>query len=164
MAKTYDELLEMVIEYASHENDHDKIKDDISMEDYLRNKTKEDLSVEEYLQNIKKSGKNIKTVIDIEKIYKSKIPSIIQKIISGIFCGSTRFASTTGIRLLTFPEITNPDENFGVDFIKKQMIPLFDFGDNTIGVYDLEESSFCKFDTVDMRIFYKKKELDDFLK
>jgi len=62
---------------------------------------------------------------------------------------------------LSHNEILNASEEFNVDFIGLQLVPVFDTGDNDYIVFDIKNGNWCKFNIVDSIQFKQKSLLNE---
>ena len=66
------------------------------------------------------------------------------------------------LRLLSSSEILSANENLGVNFTEKRIIPLFDIGDNDFIVYLITEQKWALMNIVDESVFSKEDDLSKF--
>ncbi|MDU6340446.1 MAG: hypothetical protein E6583_03860 [Clostridium sp.] len=107
----------------------------------------------EYLAAISKCNIDQHKVVTVEEKYHNELPNIIKEIIS--------FSEDTIIfddewRMLSFSEIIEAEQDLHVDFVKMDIIPLVDCGENNFIVYDFEDKMWSKFNIID-ECFFKKK-------
>ncbi|MBT9146549.1 MAG: hypothetical protein DDT32_00283 [Syntrophomonadaceae bacterium] len=97
----------------------------------------------------------------IEQIYGIKLKDGIKQVLSknpeGIF-----FEKEDVLCLLSCEEIVNASQDMNVDFIKLKLIPVIDTGDNDYIVYDIEKSSWCKFNIVNGVKFKQRETFKEF--
>lgn len=113
----------------------------------------------EYLTNIKSIKIESSNVQNIEKKYKSKLPLIIQQIIS--YSNNPVFLDEDK-KVLSYKEILKASEELHVDFNKYRLIPLIDCYDNDFISYNFEKKEYCIFNVNDYCIFKNKPRLADY--
>ncbi len=115
----------------------------------------------EYLEQISQKEVDSEKVKLIKSIYGSNIPEVIQKIISN--SDETVFLDD-GVRILSYEEIIDAENDLHVEFSAKAMIPVADCGDNDFIVYHVDDKIWSKFNIIDETVFKKKDELSELLK
>ncbi len=115
----------------------------------------------EYLKQISQKEVDSDKVKRVASIYGNDMPEMLQKIISN--SEETIFLDD-GIRILSFGEIVDAENDLHVEFSAKGMIPMADCGDNDFIVYHRDEKIWSKFNIIDETVFKKKNELDELLK
>ena len=104
------------------------------------------MTVEEFFELVIGTEINNKKREEIEKIYETSFDEYINKIISiaeeSIFIDKEK-------RLISYVEIKNASEEYGVDFISKQILPLFDCYDNDFIVYCYDKKIWALYNIID---------------
>lgn len=114
----------------------------------------------EYLNQIDKQIVDEKKVEKVQTRYGTKLPEIVQKIISG--CGDSLFLED-GNRILSFEEIVDAENDLHVDFKGKGIIPLVDCKENDFIVYHFRIDEWSKFNIVEEIVFRKRSKVEDLL-
>ncbi|WP_028517448.1 hypothetical protein [Ruminococcus flavefaciens] len=118
------------------------------------------MTIKEYLGKIKELKIDEIKVNHIEKQYSEGIPKNVKRLISN--CDKTIFFDNDNIlRLLSFSEIMNAEKDLHVDFKSRNMIPLFDCGDNDFIVYNYKDANWAKFNIIDEVIFKTENNLEE---
>lgn len=115
------------------------------------------MTVQEYIKYVSSKETDKNKVMSIERIYKAVLPEKVQLIISN---NDETVFFDNGIRILSFSEVVNAEEELHVDFKKYGIIPLFDCKDNDFIVYHYNEDIWSKFNIID-EVSFKNK--DDFI-
>ena len=101
-------------------------------------------------------------VLEIEKKYQTSFPTEIKKILSvckdGIFFDDKSFC-----RLLANIEILNAEEFLHVSFREKNLLPLFEKGDNDFIAYNYKKHMWLFINIVDESIWGEKSSLAEIL-
>lgn len=113
----------------------------------------------EFLSSIADIKVNTKKISVVEATYEGKFDDIVNRIISA--CDKTLFIDD--IRLLTYNEILDAEEDLRINFIQLQLIPIFDCGDNDFIVYHISKNHWSLFNIVDECCFKEKKTLEELL-
>jgi len=119
------------------------------------------MTTKEFIDNIQNFKVDVKKVSFIEKMYGADLPEVVKLIISN--CDATIFIDND-IRVLSFPEITEAEKDLHVDFKSKNIIPIFDCGNNDFIVYNYKRNKWSKFNIIDEVLFKIKDRLEDLLK
>lgn len=117
------------------------------------------MNKQEYLQTLDNIEIDINMVSTVEKIYEGQISDIAKRIISN--SKSTIFIDET--RLLSYNEILDAEEDLGVNFIQKQLLPLFDCGDNDFIVYHISNGKWSLFNIIDECVFKNASSFEELL-
>lgn len=111
------------------------------------------MTKKEFLEMIDNVTIDKRKVGKISKLYDSTLPEYVQKVIS---CTKKSLFFDDERRLLAFSEIESASEEYDVDFIGKNMIPLIDCFENDFIVYHLVAGVWSKFNVVDGTVYKKK--------
>lgn len=116
---------------------------------------------QEYIDIISKKEIVKSKITLIEDLYETKLPELVQKIVSNID-GNPIFLNDE-IRILSITEIINAESDLHVDFKKKGIIPLFDCGNNDFITYHFKDKIWSKFNIIDEVSFKKKSNINELL-
>ena len=112
----------------------------------------------EYLQEINECKINIYQVEKIEKIYGKGLPDIVKQMVS--YSEDSIFFDD-GWRTLALSEIEDAEQDLHVEFVRQEIIPVVDCGENDFIVYHFVEKIWSKFNIIDETIFKKKCSLEE---
>lgn len=119
------------------------------------------MKILEFINSLDERSATTQSAEKIEQVYGIKLKDDIKQVLSkkpeGIF-----FESEDVLRLLSCEEIVDASQDMNVDFIELKLIPIIDTGDNDYIVYDIEKSSWCKFNIVDGVKFKQREALKEF--
>jgi len=101
-------------------------------------------------------------ITQLEKMYNSLLPNEI-KLIASMSKETVFYDDFPLLRGLSNEEIIDASADMSVDFIGKNLLPLFDIGDNDYIVFDLAEKVWYKFDIVDEVKFSRAENLREYL-
>jgi hypothetical protein len=101
-------------------------------------------------------------VAQLKKMYKVDLPDEVKHIVS-LSKDTVFYEDFSLLRGLSHAEISDASSDMAVDFIGKELLPLFDIGDNDYIVYDITEKVWCKFNIVDEVKFSKSKSISALL-
>lgn len=87
----------------------------------------------------------------LSAVYNFEIPEIILKILSKYPLPVLFDEKRT--RTLSFNEVIHAEEDNGVSFASKNLIPVVDAGDNDYIVYNKASTNWCMYNIVDETIF-----------
>ena len=89
-----------------------------------------------------------KKINEIERLYKAKLPAHAKDFIK---FNETQFYNynESSYRLLAVKEILNANEELEINFVKKELLPLFDTMDNDFICYDFQQDKFCLFNIIE---------------
>lgn len=118
------------------------------------------MTIDEYLNDIEKNGVNEEKVNIIKTTYKKELPECIQRLVSN---NDETIFLDDGNRILSFNEIVEAEIDLHIDFIKKDIIPLVDCGENDFVIYNFAEKKWSKFNVIDGIAFKKANNLKDLL-
>lgn len=119
------------------------------------------MTKKEYLEKLRENAIVKDKVGEVRQIYGCELPEIVQRIVSD--CEKTIFLDDD-MRILSFAEIMEAEQDLHVNFKEKGIIPLIDCGENDFIVYHLKNRIWSKFNIIDETVFKKKNELDELLK
>lgn len=114
-----------------------------------------------YLEQLNEVAIDSEKVEKIQKIYKTKLPTIMEEIISR--AAETVFLNND-CRMLSVEEIEDAEEDLHVDFKEKCIIPVADCGENDFVVYHFRDDYWSKFNIIEEIEFDKSDDLKDILK
>ena len=97
----------------------------------------------------------------LEKNYNSVLPDVVKQIVS-LSEDTVHYDDFSLIRGLSHDEIIDASTDMSVDFISKQLLPLFDLGDNDYIVYNVVEKTWYKFNIVDEIVFSKADDISEY--
>jgi hypothetical protein len=121
------------------------------------------MKLNETLKQLSQVDINENSVNKIENAYKVKLSEELKKIVS--LHGETIFYDDFSLlRGLSVKEILDASNDMSVDFIGKNLLPLFDVGDNDYFVFDFAEKCWYKFNIVDEVKFSKAETIDKYLR
>ncbi|MCM1167367.1 MAG: hypothetical protein NC299_16195 [Lachnospiraceae bacterium] len=112
----------------------------------------------EYLTAAAECELNESVIKRVEDKYKCRLPDIVKHIIS--FSQESIFFDD-GYRCLSLDEIVDAEIDLHVDFLERQIIPLFDCGENDFIVYNFASLSWSKFNIVDDCTFKTRKYINE---
>lgn len=115
----------------------------------------------EFIDNLMSQKVDSVKVKQIQGKYGAVFPKIIQQIIS--YATESVFFDD-GTRILSFAEIEDADKDLHVDFVKRKLLPLADYGDNDFIVYHCNNDTYSMFNIIDECIFQNSSTLGDLLK
>ncbi len=118
------------------------------------------MTVKEYLEQLSAFEINRKKVSKIEKAYTAELPELVQKMISN--CEKPVFLGE--YRVLSFAEIFDAEDDLGIAFADKGIIPLVDCGDNDFIVYNFQTAKWSLFNIVDECAFKVKATIQELMK
>lgn len=118
------------------------------------------MEVKEYLNRLDKMDIDSEKVEEIQKIYNTKLPESVKKIISGV--AETIFLNND-YRVLSIEEIKDAEKDLYVAFKIKGIVPIMDCGENDFIVYHFKENYWSKFNIIDEVEFGKKETLREVL-
>lgn len=98
----------------------------------------------------------------LEDLYKTSISEDLKRVLS-ISKETAFYEDAPLLRGLSYDEILNASSDMAVDFLSKQILPVFDVGDNDFIVYDLVEKCWYMFNIVDEVKFAKADFLTEYL-
>ena len=114
----------------------------------------------EYLKMVQQSELDEDKVRKITDIYSDKLPEIVKKIIS---CSESGGFLDDELRILSYAEVVNAENDLHVPFKELGIVPLFDSGDNDFIVFDYTNNIWAKFNIVDKILFKKRHSLEELL-
>lgn len=117
------------------------------------------MKTNEYLNSINNMKIDNSKVSIIEKTYAPISSDEVKKIISN--CDDTLFIND--VRLLTFAEISDAEDELEIAFAEQKILPLFDCGDNDFIVYNLNEYNWSLYNIIDNCIFKTRSSLEELL-
>ena len=92
----------------------------------------------------------------LSAVYNFEIPEIILKILPVLF-------DEKRTRTLSFNEVIHAEEDNGVSFASKNLIPVVDAGDNDYIVYNKASNNWCMYNIVDETIFNETDSFENLL-
>lgn len=114
----------------------------------------------EYLEAVVACEVDSKRIGQIEELYNIKVPELLAKVVS--YAGQASFFDEER-RALSFDEIMYANEDIGVDFVERNMIPVIDAYDLSYIVYLTEESTWAIYNVADDDIFEEDELLANIL-
>lgn len=112
----------------------------------------------EYLNAVTECRFNTEAIKRVEDKYNLSLPDMVKCIIS--FSQGVVFFDN-GYRTLSLDEIVNADKEIHVNFTEKQIIPLFDCGENDFIVYNYASLEWSKFNIIEECAFKSRKTISD---
>lgn len=117
----------------------------------------------EFLDSLK--GISVKKEIEdkLFSVYGKSIPETVLKILS--LYPSPELFDENESRTLSLNEVLNAEEDNGVAFKSRGIIPIADCGDNDFIVWDSRKNAWCMYNILDETLFSITEDFDDlFLK
>jgi len=114
----------------------------------------------EYMIQVKDFEINREKAAEVEKVYHTEFPLLVQAIISNV----SQSVFLEDCRVLAYSEIINAKEDLKVDFTAKKMIPLFDCGENDFIVYHFDTKKWSMYNIIDNCSFKERETPDELLK
>lgn len=106
------------------------------------------MNIREYLQKTLSISGSLTDANDIEMHYGIKLVGEAKKITETLD-QEIFFEGGFFLKLLSKQEVIDASEDMQVDFTAKEVIPLFDIGDNDYIAYHYGKKQWCKFNIVD---------------
>lgn len=113
----------------------------------------------EFLDKLKVIDFNDEKIKNIETIYGYKLNNVLRKIVSL----SSEPLFLDDVRMLSYGEICNADEEYNVLFFEKKIMPVAECGDNDFVVFNFTDEAWYKFNIIDECMFKKKSKFDDII-
>ena len=113
----------------------------------------------EFLSEIKTGFKKEEVEKKLTDVYKQEMPGEIVSILS-IYKVPECFEDKE-IRTLSLREVLNAEEDFGVPFKSKGIVPIVDVGDNDYLVYNCKTKEWALYNVVDQLLFQQSKAFDE---
>ena len=120
------------------------------------------MTKQEYLRSTNRFAIDQNKLQTIYAIYAGRFPEALERIISG--SNESVFFDDDDMRILSFAEMVDAEQDLHIDFKSKKLMPIADCGDNDFIVYDYANNVWAKFNIVDETIFMKRAELGELLK
>ena len=105
---------------------------------------------------------NLKTVEN--KFFSLSKNAEAQKLICALKDEPLFFDDENFYRLLSLDEILDAEDDMGVSFKKKGILPLIDCEDNDFISYDFKNNNWCKFNVIEETKFKIKQSVLEFFK
>jgi hypothetical protein len=96
----------------------------------------------------------------VESVYSCKLPEIIKHILC-IPYNSKNYDEQIILKKLSNDMILEAKEEIKSNFIEKNLLPLFDSGDNDYICYDYANNIWCMFNTVNDSVFNKQENFSE---
>lgn len=120
------------------------------------------MTVQDFLKSYPETEISDDFEVALEKLYQSNIDTDALKVLSinknGMFIDGENF-----LRVLSQKEVLNATNDLQVDFLKINIIPIIDSGDNDFICYDLGLNKWYKFNIVDQIKFKERNSINDYL-
>jgi len=120
------------------------------------------INITEFLSDIKTQPINTNFIKKLEKTYGASIDSYISRLLSkapnGVF-----FEGDGVSKILSHDWILEASDDMEVDFIKWQLIPVFDMLDNDFVCYDVANGNWCMFYIATELKFNEGRTLEEYL-
>lgn len=121
--------------------------------------------IKEFLANTVLNEHDNEKLSKIQMLYGSHLSEEVTRIISKMnMIDSIFFDDEDFVKLLSVEEVIDASCDMNVDFVKHNIIPIFDIGDNDYISFNLKKCNWCKFNIVDEISFSFKASVDDFFK
>lgn len=115
----------------------------------------------EYFAKLELVSIDDKKMKTISELYSANLPEVLQKIIS--YAKDPIFFDD-GIRILSYDEMIDAEEDLHIDFKRKGIIPVADCGENDFIVYHYNDSLWSKYNIIDESVFKKRRTIEELLK
>ena len=120
------------------------------------------MTKQEFINTLEATEPNDSLIGAIDRKFSTSLPDRIGQIVStlpqGGFLDGDDFC-----RVMSTTEIVAANETLHTDFVGKQLIPLFDLGDNVFVVFDCATEQFGRFSLNDELVYRWSEQLDDIL-
>lgn len=114
----------------------------------------------EYLDDVNECDVNEERVDSINKMYNVELDEYLSKVVSyaneNVFFEKER-------RVLSFEEIIDSSDDYGVDFVEQEMLPIIDAYDNTFIVYSFKDKAWAMYNLSDDILFDEKDTLEEII-
>ena len=104
----------------------------------------------EYLKSVENWQIQDSIVDRIEKVYSKNLPELLQRIVSHT---DKPFFFDDGTHILSYTEVLKAEEELGVAFPEKYIIPVVDCCDGNYIVYDYQNKVWAIYNIIDDIIF-----------
>jgi len=120
------------------------------------------INITDFLNNIKTQPIDKNFIEKLEKTYGSNLDDYISRLLSKAPNGA--FFEGDGVcKILSHDWILDASDDMCIDFVKWQLIPIFDMLDNDFVCYDLTNENWCMFYIVEELKFNEGKTLEECL-
>ncbi len=117
------------------------------------------MTKKEYMIQVEDLEINREKVAEVEKVYHTEFPLLVQAIISNM----SQPLFLEDCRVLAYSEIINASEDLKVDFVTNKMIPLVDCGENDFIVYHFDTKKWSMYNIIDNCAFMERESLEGLL-
>lgn len=116
------------------------------------------MNIIDTLKGLKEVSINDDFISRVEALYEESLAKEIKQILS-INKEAIFFDGSSFLKLLSNDEVLDATQDMAVDFKLHNLIPVFDLGDNDYICYNLNSSTWCKFNIVEELQFSKSETL-----